>query len=175
MREDGGMEPSSSPVRLVVLDADTLQALVAGDAGRASAASGLDIPPWFTENRWLWTLRLGQLIGAPEQAPWLVRAVVRAEDGAVLGHAGYHGPPDARGMIEIGYEIAPEHRRRGYARAAVRQLLEDAGRNGAYVARASVSPDNAASLALIASCGFVRVGEQMDEIDGLELVFERGV
>ncbi len=41
--------------------------------------------------------------------------------------------------------------------------------------RASVSPDNAGSLATIAPYGFIQVGEQMDEIDGLELIFERPV
>jgi L-amino acid N-acyltransferase YncA len=39
--------------------------------------------------------------------------------------------------------------------------------------RASVSPGNVASLALVRSLGFRQVGEQWDEIDGLELVFER--
>jgi RimJ/RimL family protein N-acetyltransferase len=37
---------------------------------------------------------------------------------------------------------------------------------------ASISPTNAASLALAAQLGFEQVGEQMDEIDGLEYVFE---
>lgn len=163
-----------TPVRLQMLDAGVLQALVDGDVTAATAAAGVAIPAWFVADPWLWTLRLGQLIGEPDHAPWLIRAVV-APDGTVVGHAGYHGPPDARGMVEIGYEIAPEHRRRGYARGAVEGLLAFAGEHGATVARASISPENVASLALVASFGFVRTGEQMDEIDGLELVFERQV
>ena len=166
------MTPPS--VQLKVLDADVLQALVGGDVDAAGAAAGVAIPAWFVADPWLWTLRLGQLIGEPEHAPWLIRAVL-GPDGAVVGHAGYHGPPDPRGMVEIGYQIAPEHRRRGYARAAVQELLAFAGAHGATVARASISPENAASLALVASLGFVRTGEQVDEIDGLELVFERQV
>ena len=39
--------------------------------------------------------------------------------------------------------------------------------------RASVSPENVASLALIRSYGFQHVGEQWDEKDGRELIFER--
>jgi RimJ/RimL family protein N-acetyltransferase len=166
------MTPPS--VELTVLDADVLQALVGGDVAAAGAAAGVAIPAWFVADPWLWTLRLGQLIGEPDHAPWLIRAVV-SPDGVVVGHAGYHGPPDARGMVEVGYEIAPEHRRRGYARAAVLALLAFAGEHGATVARASISPENAASLALVASLGFVRTGEQVDEIDGLELVFERQI
>jgi hypothetical protein len=34
-------------------------------------------------------------------------------------------------------------------------------------------PDNEGSLATIAGFGFVKVGEQWDEEDGLEFVFER--
>src|SRR4051812_48536074 len=108
----------ASPVRLVILDADALQALVNRDAAGASAAAGVALPERWIEDTWLWTLRLGQAIGEPSQRPWLIRAVVTL-DGTVVGHAGFHGPPDARGMVEIGYEIEPAHRRRGYARAAV--------------------------------------------------------
>jgi RimJ/RimL family protein N-acetyltransferase len=38
-----------------------------------------------------------------------------------------------------------------------------------------VSPDNAASLALVRRAGFVHVGEQEDDEDGLELVHELAV
>ena len=39
--------------------------------------------------------------------------------------------------------------------------------------RASIAPDNAPSLRIAERLGLRRVGEQIDEIDGLELVFER--
>jgi RimJ/RimL family protein N-acetyltransferase len=35
---------------------------------------------------------------------------------------------------------------------------------------ASVSPDNAASLAVVRRLGFVKTGEEVDEVDGLEWV-----
>jgi len=38
--------------------------------------------------------------------------------------------------------------------------------------RPSISPDNEPSLRLAQQFGFRQVGEQMDEIDGLEYVFE---
>jgi hypothetical protein len=42
----------------------------------------------------------------------------------------------------------------------------------AHVFRVTVSPGNAASLGLVAQLPFVEVGEQWDEEDGLETIFE---
>jgi [ribosomal protein S5]-alanine N-acetyltransferase len=43
---------------------------------------------------------------------------------------------------------------------------------GVRTVRVTISPENAASLATISGFGFVEVGEQWDEEDGLELIFE---
>lgn len=42
---------------------------------------------------------------------------------SLVGNGGFSGAPDLHGEIEIGYEIAPAYRDRGYATAAVRKLL----------------------------------------------------
>jgi len=41
-----------------------------------------------------------------------------------------------------------------------------------HVVRATIAPDNRASRSLIEGYGFTRVGEQWDEEDGLEIIFE---
>lgn len=163
-------------VRLPLLDVTALEALARRDLAAASAAVGVALPAWFPEDNWLWTLRFGQVIGEPTHAPWLTRVVVDDATDTAVGLAGYHGPPDERGTVEVGYEISPEHRRRGYATAAVVWLIDHArDEGGARYVRASVAPDNHASLALVDRLDFVRIGEQVDERDGLELVFEREV
>jgi RimJ/RimL family protein N-acetyltransferase len=159
-------------VELPVLTAPVLRALVAGDLAGASGVAGLALPPAFLDDGPLWLLRIGQIDADPAAEGWLIRAIA-AQDGPVVGHAGFHGPPDERGMVEVGYFVLEAHRRRGYARAALRGLLAYATEHRARVARASISPGNAASLALVRSSGFVRIGEQWDDEDGLELVFER--
>jgi ribosomal-protein-alanine N-acetyltransferase len=161
-----------STVRLVPLAAPVMRALLRRDLATASAAAGVALPAAFLEEEWLWSLRVDQVTADPSSAPWFVRAVV-AEPEAVVGHAGFHGPPDADGMVEIGYTILREHRRRGHARAAVLELLTYARQHGASTVRASVSPNNAPSLALARSMGFEQCGEHWDEVDGPELVFER--
>jgi RimJ/RimL family protein N-acetyltransferase len=76
-------------------------------------------------------------------------------------------------MVEVGYSIDPQHRRQGYARAALRTLIERARQEpGVRTLRATVSPDNAPSRDLVLSEGLVEVGEQMDDEDGLEIIYE---
>ena len=56
----------------------------------------------------------------------------------------------------------------------LRELLRRAAAEpGVTTVRASIRPDNAGSLATIAGFGFTRHGEQWDEEDGRELIFER--
>jgi RimJ/RimL family protein N-acetyltransferase len=125
-------------------------------------------------SKWLWQYRLKQLESDPSAAPWNPYAVVAEPDGVVIGHAGYHGPPDEAGLVEVGYTVDPAYRRQGYAKAILAALLERAAAEpDVRTVRASISPTNAASLATVAGFGFLEVGEQWDEEDGLELLFER--
>lgn len=90
-----------------------------------------------------------------------------------VGLAGFHAAPDAAGMVEVGYRIDYEFRRRGYARRALEILLFVAHQHpDVKTVRATISPDNAASLALIGSYPFVENGEQWDDEDGREIIFE---
>ena len=160
------------PAAFVRLPPPVLTALLDGDLTTASALTGVALPPFFLEEGWLWRLRLDQVRADPAAQDWVVRAVVVEPEG-VVGHAGFHGPPDADGAVEVGYTVLPHLRGRGYATAALRALVADAAAApGVRVVRASVSPDNAASLAVVRRVGFVHVGEQVDEEDGLELVHE---
>lgn len=91
-----------------------------------------------------------------------------------MGHAGFHGPPNDEGMVEVAYTVIPEQRGKGYAAAALHALLTRAASEaGVRTVRATISPNNSASLHIVRAAGFVEVGEQWDDEDGLELVFQR--
>jgi ribosomal-protein-alanine N-acetyltransferase len=167
---------TSHQIRFAELSRTTMSALLANDLATARAESGVELGRLFVDedSKWLWNYRLKQLETEPEAAAWIVRAVVAEPDGVVIGHAGYHGPPDDRGMVEVGYTVDPAYRRRGYAKAILAALLErSAAEPAVRVVRASISPDNAGSLATIAHFGFTQIGDQWDSEDGLELLFER--
>ncbi|MEV0618037.1 GNAT family protein [Nonomuraea sp. NPDC050404] len=173
--------PTSSPagpkqrVRFVELSGTAMSALLDGDLPAAGKLAGATLTEYFLTDSalWLWRFRLDQMTADPGNARWMVRQAVTGPEGAVIGHAGFHGPPDEAGMVEIGYSVAPGFRRQGYGRAILIELLHRAATEPAVrTVRASISPDNVASLATIAGFGFIEVGEQWDERDGRELIFE---
>jgi [ribosomal protein S5]-alanine N-acetyltransferase len=169
--------PRSLPdVRLVRLSVASMEALVAGDLDGASRAVGVPLSPYLVDEGWLWRIRLPQVAADPAALDWIARAALDPSTAQVVGHVGFHGPPDERGMVEVAYSVDPVLRRRGYARAMLDAALEwAAAAPEVSVVRASISPTNAASLATIRPFGFEAVGEQWDEEDGLELLFERVV
>ncbi|PUA82962.1 GNAT family N-acetyltransferase [Nocardioides currus] len=98
--------------------------------------------------------------GSDAGAGWGPRHVTRTFDGLVFGSIGFFGPPapadDGVDEAEIGYGLVADARGRGVATEAVRALLAQADALGVRV-RASVLPDNAASIRVLAKCGFTEL------------------
>lgn len=161
-----------SAVELVRLDVATMAALLDGDLARASSLAGAPLTPYLLDEAWLWRIRHDQLLADPAAADWVARAAL--VEGRVVGHVGFHGPPDDAGMVEVAYSVDPLVRRRGHARRLLAAALAWAAEvPDVRTVRASISPDNVASLATLAPFGFTLVGDQWDDEDGLELVYER--
>jgi [ribosomal protein S5]-alanine N-acetyltransferase len=159
-------------VRLVRLDVATMQLLLDGRLEDASDRAGVRLTPYLLDHGWLWAIRVEQVRQEPAAADWVARAAVVGAE--VVGHVGFHGPPDEAGMVEVAYSVDPAHRRKGYAKAMLATALEWAAEDDRVrTVRASVSPDNIASLATLRPFGFVHVGEQWDDEDGRELLYER--
>jgi RimJ/RimL family protein N-acetyltransferase len=172
--------PIKTPrLELVSMSLPFMEALAQHDLAAASKEIGATVPAWLADElENFLERRLGQLRLDPTIRVWLGRAMVLTDaDGSrrVVGSIGFHGPPDAAGRLEVGYSVDPPYRRRGYAKESVKALFDWANReHGITRLVASISPDNEPSLRLAAGYGFQQVGEQMDEIDGLEYVFETG-
>jgi len=54
---------------------------------------------------------------------WRDYFFVHPRERALVGNGGFTGDPDDSGVVEIGYEIAPEHRNRGFATEAARAMI----------------------------------------------------
>jgi len=169
---------TAAHVRIVQLDAATLAALADGDLERAQVTSPVALTPWLAgpESVGTWRFRAKQAVETPDDLPWITGVLWDDELQEAVGKAGFHAAPNDVGMVEVGYAVDPAYRRRGYARAALETLIDRArSEPSVRILRATVSPENAASLALIAQYPFVEVGEQWDDEDGLETIFEMPV
>jgi RimJ/RimL family protein N-acetyltransferase len=90
----------------------------------------------------------------------------------LVGSAGFHDFPDQNGMIEIGFGIVPERQNRGFGRELLSGMWKMiSSREDVKILRYTVSPDNKPSLHIIKKLGFIHKGEQVDEEDGVELIF----
>ena len=99
--------------------------------------------------------------------------VLAISDGEIIGSAGFHDFPDENGMIEIGFGIVPDKQRQGYGLELLHGIWREiAKRPDVKILRYTVSPDNEASMHIIKKLGFDLVGEQIDDEDGLELIYE---
>ncbi len=108
--------------------------------------------------------------------PWTYGfAVVDRESRSVVGNAGFKGPPDQQGMVEIAYGIVPDYEGRGYATEAAALLVRFAsGNSEVRLIRAHTLPTTNASTRVLTKCGFDKVGEVVDPDDGLVWRWERG-
>jgi RimJ/RimL family protein N-acetyltransferase len=172
---------SSDRLELILLSPQAMEALVEGRRNDVEHELDAIIPRDWPDQHDAGFLRyrMRQLERAPGTEPWLVRAVILREPvRTMIGHAGFHGQPGVNGKqdpeaVELGYTIFEPHRGRGYATEAARALMDWAAtEKGIRRFIASVAPTNDPSLAIVKKLGFVHTGEQWDEEDGLELVFE---
>ncbi|MDN3480579.1 GNAT family N-acetyltransferase [Arthrobacter sp. APC 3897] len=161
-------------VHLVQLPLPAIDALARGDLETANRHSPVALTRHFSVDRLaVWKIRSLQLAAAPDDAGWVTGALIDGASGQAVGCAGFHGPPDAVGMVELGYSVDPVFRRSGYARAALELLLaRAAGEPDVRTVRATISPDNEASRHLVLQYGFEENGSQWDEEDGPEIIFE---
>jgi RimJ/RimL family protein N-acetyltransferase len=118
---------------------------------------------------------LAELRASVAADPWVHGfAVVHRESGSVIGSAGFKGPPDAEGMVEIAYGIVPAFQGRGYATETAHALVGYAfGSGGVRLVRAHTAPTPNASTRVLAKCGFTRIGEVEDPEDGQVWRWER--
>lgn len=141
---------SASAVELVWLDA-RLAAEIVADGSREGWAP--DFPePINIEVARGWLLRAERgLAPEPPFGDYLIRA--RAES-LVVGGIGCHGSP-VNGLVEIGYDVVPSRRRRGYAKAAITRLVEILSAHPAVLGIvAQVNPANEASQRALLAAGF---------------------
>ena len=95
--------------------------------------------------------------------PWTLGwyGILEEAGKAVLcGSIGFKGAPNLDGMVEIGYAVLPGYQGRGIATEMVQALCHWAFRqSGVREVQAEVSPQNPASLRVLAKAGFAPLSQ----------------
>jgi RimJ/RimL family protein N-acetyltransferase len=100
--------------------------------------------------------------------------VVDRKNRSVIGSAGFKGPPDAAGVVEIAYGIVPTSEGRGYATEAAGKLVEFAfASEDVRIVCAHTLPMPNASTRVLEKCGFRHTGSVVDPDDGPVWRWER--
>jgi [ribosomal protein S5]-alanine N-acetyltransferase len=178
-RTDPLADVTTPRLTLRIMDGEVMTACLAGALGRAGTLLGVPAPRDVLERPSSFQFGLAQLQSDPDYLPWSSRAVILRAENTMVGHVRFHSRPDpeylrpyARDAVEFGYTIFERYRRRGFATEAVIGLMDWAG--ALFNVRrfvASIAPENLPSLRLATRLGFTKVGEQIDDVDGLEHVF----
>jgi RimJ/RimL family protein N-acetyltransferase len=109
----------------------------------------------------------------PEVAKYLLKVAVLRESMEIIGSAGFHNLPDENGMIEIGFGIDPTFQNEGYGKQLLHGMWNWVVKEpGVKTLRYTVSPTNLISKQIIQKLEFDLVGEQLDDVDGVEEIYE---
>ncbi len=157
-------------------------AVISDDQAQAAQLLGVPIPAaWWPVSAHKRN-RLAQARQNPALLPWMERAIVLRSSQTMVGSIAFHmaaEPEPVRplgpGGVEFGYTIFAPFQRQGYATEACQALMGWAHQQGVNRFILTISPANQPSLRIAAHFGFVKIGEQMDEEDGLEEIYERCV
>jgi [ribosomal protein S5]-alanine N-acetyltransferase len=150
--------------RLRMLPCDAVVARAAVEAPETlSSLLGLRVDPeWPSED--LVEVLPGYadaLEGDPSLLRWGFFLVLDRSGRRLVGDAGFKGPPDEDGAVEIGYGIVSPFRGRGYATEAVRALVAYARRQSEVrEVRATCYSSNAPSRRVLEKSGFRHVGTE---------------
>ena len=163
------------------------EALESEDLELAASNSPPSLPPLpefliSEANQGLWRRRLEMASADPEHLPWILKVIVfqahpdpdmvQTSPAAIVGRIGFHGKPGSRGLVEIGYGIDPNKRRKGHAGAAMRIIVDVAKATGEVkVLRASVVEDNFISRRIVERVELRKIGVEKHERRGAEGVF----
>lgn len=156
---------------LIPATADHLEAMLRHDDTRLAALLGV-----LPDVRWLASDLVQEVVPDagrflrehPEAAAWWLYFFIEKSGPLLVGVGGFKGAPDAAGMVELGYSIAPDHRRQGYATEATHGMLAFAfAHPQVTLVQAQTLPTPSYSTQILERAGFHFDTELTDPDEGL--------
>ena len=139
-----------------------MDAALAGDDSLARALGHEVVPGWVSFTEALQSTR-DALAANPTGSAWGARFFLAGDPPELVGWGGFKGPPKD-GVVELGYEIAPDRRGRGLATAAAREMLAEAFADERVTAViAHTLAERNASNRVLEKAGFEYDGDSQDD------------
>ncbi|MGD9487380.1 MAG: GNAT family N-acetyltransferase [Calditrichaceae bacterium] len=155
-------------LRLIPCNNDILQSAINGNDNLAKFLWIIVADNWTEFGTAALQYSLDRLAESPEEDGWWTYFPIHKQDNKLIGSGGYKGKPTETGTVELGYEIAPDYRNRGFATEMAEGLISNAfadKRVKAIIAH-TLGEENA-STKVLTKCGFDKVEEINDPDDGL--------
>jgi len=147
-------------LRLVSITPDFIDVDEAGDTAGLARLLQASVPPEWPPEHWephVFPFFRNQFVSHPHTIGWS-RYVVTRHHPTLIGTLG--GFPRTPEEVEVGYGILPPFQRKGCATEGLRAMLTHLFREpGVISATAQTFPHLAASLGVLAKCGFEPAGE----------------
>jgi RimJ/RimL family protein N-acetyltransferase len=155
-------------LKLIQCDTDILKEAIAGNENLAEKLGVTISEHWNEFGSAIFQYTIDKLAESEDENGWWIYFVIHKKDKRLIGGGGYKGKPTAEGTVEIGYEIAPAYRNRGFATEMTKGLIEHAFRysNVKCILAHTLAYENP-STNVLTKCGFVKTGEVQDLEDGL--------
>jgi ribosomal-protein-alanine N-acetyltransferase len=151
----------SPTTRIEPVTLEHVEALIAGDDA-FTARFGMPVAPGYLDFPEALSRTRDELVnGMPSE--WFSHLIIDADTNTLVGFGGYKGPP-TDGEVEIGYSVAPSHRRRGHATAAAQLLVEQARAAGVTRVCAYTLPEPNESTRVLTRCGLTMI-EVVDDAE----------
>jgi RimJ/RimL family protein N-acetyltransferase len=160
------------------LSPEAIAFLAKGNIDQAEMAEGIKLHPALGEHATAFEHDLSQLKANGEFRNWSTRTILLRNTGEMIGIFRFHSLPDPHylrnygpSLVEIGYVVFDKHRRKGFAEEMVKGIITWAKNYEVSGIVTSIAPGNIPSTKLITKMGFIKIGEAVDEVDGIEHIY----
>ena len=155
-------------LQLIPCDSEILQSAIAGNDSLAQKL-GVIVPDGWTEFG-IGALQYAQkkLAANTDEKGWWTYFPILKKQNKLIGSGGYKGKPTSEGIVELGYEIAPAYRNRGFASEMANGLIENAFQDERVklIVAHTLGEENP-STKVLKKCGFEKIEVIDDPDDGL--------
>ena len=167
---DSRMVIATPRLELIAATQAHLEAELEDPAGLSSllgATVPASWPPGEYDRSAMAFFRRGLIDGGAGAVGWYgwygVRRATAEMPASLVASAGFIGPPDDSGAVEVGYSVVPEWRGQGIATECVSALVQRAfDHGGVRRVVAHTAEGNSASRGVLRRCGFACVGAGAD-------------